>query len=612
MSRRRSLAATLLFAAILTPPSAALATTWSVDRSNALCSDLGPGSEIAPFCTINKARTLATAGDLVLVHPAVYREQVAPSASGVAGLPITYRASGSGVILLGTDDLSDAAGWSTTTTSAWSRSFAPSSAPTQVFVDGDRLALATAAGTTTPGSFFYDAIARILYVDLGGPNPADGHVVEAGARTHGFNIVGRSHIVVEGFDIRRQNNTGMRLASMSSNLQILNNTTSQTGVNGILSDTGVGPIRIEGNEVSTAGSVGIRLLNSNGVELVGNVSHDNGNHGLALQGSAGNLIEGNVSFANARPTVRAANGLDVNGVSPDNVIRANTFFDNQDSGCQVYNGSHNNLVVRNISFRNGDHGFDTNQSTGTRYVSNTSYGNFKDGFSVEGLSTGTTLENNIAMNNGLTTNEFELFVDAGSLPGFASDYNIFHKSVPGTVVKFNLALYATLGGFAGTGNEANGIGADPLFVDAAAGDLRLRIGPAVDSADTATAGFAMPDHDGNGPMDLPGVADTGVGPVTFADRGALERRDFPPEATLQIRKPNGKAPHGVSADASHSGDDDRIVSYTFDFGNGVVIGPQPGSQAAITYRVPGEFTVRVTVVDTAGFSASAKKKVKIR
>ncbi|MGH2687435.1 MAG: right-handed parallel beta-helix repeat-containing protein, partial [Actinomycetota bacterium] len=252
MIRHRSLAATLLFAAILSLPTAALATTWSVDRSNALCSDLGPGSEIAPFCTINKARTLAIAGDLVLVHPAVYREQVTPSASGVAGLPITYRASSSGVILLGTDDLSDATGWSSTTTSAWSRSFAPSSAPTQVFVDGGRLALATGAGTTTPGSFFYDAIARILYVDLGGPNPADGHVVEAGARTYGFSIVGRSHIVVEGFDIRRQNHTGVRFASGSSSLQVLGNTTSQTGVNGILSDAGVGPIRIEGNEVSMA------------------------------------------------------------------------------------------------------------------------------------------------------------------------------------------------------------------------------------------------------------------------------------------------------------------------------------------------------------------------
>src|SRR5262245_64585114 len=125
MIRRRYLAAAPLLVAILALPTAALAATCTVDGDDPLCSDAGPGSDLTPFCTINKARTLAMAGDVVLVRPAVYREQVSPSASGVAGLPITYRASASGVILLGTDDLSDAAGWSSTATSAWSRHFAP-------------------------------------------------------------------------------------------------------------------------------------------------------------------------------------------------------------------------------------------------------------------------------------------------------------------------------------------------------------------------------------------------------------------------------------------------------------------------------------------------------
>jgi PKD repeat protein len=43
-----------------------------------------------------------------------------------------------------------------------------------------------------------------------------------------------------------------------------------------------------------------------------------------------------------------------------------------------------------------------------------------------------------------------------------------------------------------------------------------------------------------------------------------------------------------------------------------VIGPQPGATATHTYSARGTFTVTVTVKDTAGFSSTAQKKVKVR
>ena len=590
----------------------ALAVTWVVDGRHPACSDLGPGDAQSPFCTIGRGATRAAAGDTVMVHPATYREQVTPPSSGAPNLPVTYRASGPEVVILGTDDLSNQAGWSPTATTAWSRPFAPSSTPTQVFVDGARLSLASGSASTTPGSFFYDGVAKVLYVDLGGPNPADGHMVEAGARTYGFSLVGRSHLVIEGFEIHRQNHTGVRFASSSSNLRVLGNTISNTGVNGILSDAGLGAILIEANDVSRAASIGIRLLNSRGVTVSGNLSHDNGNHGIALQGSGGNLIEGNISHSNARPDVRAAAGLDVNGASVGNVIRANTFFANQDSGFQVYNGSNDNLVVRNVSHHNGDHGFDTNKATGTRYVSNTCYGNLKDGFSVEGTSTGTTLANNIAVDNGLESNEFDLFVDAGSVAGFSSDYDIFHKSAPGAVVRFNLVAYATLDDFAAaTGNEAHGTGADPMFVDGESGDLRVGIGPAVDSADSGADGFSMRDQAGSEPVDIPDVDNTGAGSIAYADRGAFELLDPSPVAHLEVTPSSGRAPLPVVASARGSTDNDGIVSYLFDFGDGTSVGPQTQPIATHIYVAPGEFTVTLVVKDTAGQSDSASKTVRI-
>src|SRR5439155_18498376 len=97
---------------------------------------------------------------------------------------------------------------------------------------------------------------------------------------------------------------------------------------------------------------------------------------------------------------------------------------------------------------------------------------------------------------------------------------------------------------------------------------------------------------------------TGRGSITYADRGALEFQptagNQPPVARLTVTPSSGTAPLTVSADASASSDPDRtIASYRFDFGDGTVVGPQPGSAATHTYAA-GRWTCRVTVTDNNG------------
>lgn len=628
MSRQRLIGIVAAFTLILgvatvQAPMALAAGAWWVDNTSPLCSNTGPGTSDTPLCTISAAAARAiNAGDQVMVRPGTYAEQVTVAASGGVGSPITFVASAPGVVVLGTRDLSDAAGWTAAGATAWSRAYAPPSAPRQVFRDDVRLPAAASLAALAAGQFFFDTVARVLYVDAGGPNPADGHTIAAGAQTYGFNLVGRSNVVVDGFRLKRQNNAGVRLSG-SSVVTVQNVTATEAGVNGILLESATSNVTVSGSTVSGSASVGIRLSATTGSRIAANISRTNNFHGISLATSSNNVIEGNESADNRVPAgTNAAAGIDVNTTSPDNVVRGNLTHGNQDSGVQVYSASHRALVIRNISYRNGDHGFDTFASTNVTYLSNTSYGNRMDGFSVEGNATGATLRNNISVDNGLATGEFGIYVDALSATGFSADADIVWNSANATAVKIGLAAYPTLAAYAAaTGQEAQGRGQDPNFVDAANGNFALSANsPAIDAADATVAGFEATDRTGTAAVDDLNVPDTGAGTPAYADRGALERTPLPadpadaaPHAVLVLSTSNGQVPPAatVRADATGSSDVDPtgIASYTFDFGDGTVVGPQAGGTAQHDYTATGVRTVRVTVADSGGATASAQQSV---
>lgn len=596
-------------------PALAASDYW-VDNGNAACSDAGTGTQDAPFCTISAAAKKAVSpGDTVHVMAGTYREQVAVAGSGTAGSPITFVGS-PGTVILGTQSLSDTAGWTQTSTTAWSRPYAPPSAPRQVLVDGTRLAQASSATTTTTGSWFYDSTNKVLYVDMGGDNPANGHVVEAGAQSYGVNIASRSNVVVSGFEMDNQNFDGVRAFS-SSAVTVDQVTATGAGVNGILLDTDQN-VTVSNATVSGSLSSGIRLSGTSGSTVSTSTSHDNGLDGIQLTTSTGDTITGNTTYANVSVSPTATGvGIDVNSSSPNAVVTDNVSHDNQDSGYQAYNGSTGALVARNIAYNNGDHGFDTLSTTGVTYLNNTSYGNNRDGISIEGNSTGASVANNLLIDNGVNRNEFDLYVDPGSVSGLSADYDVMYNHAVQAPVKVNGTIYPTFAAFrSATAFEQNGASYAPGFVNAGNANFALTGGSAaVDSANAGVAGFVTQDAAGNAPTDDPIVPDTGSGTPAYADRGALEFQpsgspsDYAPHAALVLNPPSVAVPPSttVTADAGGSNDADTqgIVSYTYDFGDGTVVGPQGAATATHTYSAPGTYHVVLTVTDGAGLTDTA-------
>jgi parallel beta-helix repeat protein len=391
--------------------------------------------------------------------------------------------------------------------------------------------------------------------------------------------------------------------------------------------TGGQHITLSGLHVSNSGqpaanqtAKGMKIIGTTSSTISGDTVDHNTDSGIYLaQGSTGDTISGNTVYANARGYTRAAPGIDLR--SGGNAVLGNVTHDNEDSGIQLYTGSDSSLVAGNVSYRNGDHGIDDFQAAGERIVGNSVYRNTTAGINLEGGSTGGTVANNISVDNGLSSPRTvgDIRVDAASQTGTAVDSNLVYLHGPGTYYVWGTTNYPSLSAFAtATGQEAHGIQADPRWASPDTGNFQLTAGsPAIDSADSSIAGEQATDIAGTARYDDPAVANTGLGPRGYDDRGAYEApagtTDASPNAALTVTPLSGTSPLQVTANASASTDGDAtpIASYAFDFGDGTSAGPQASASASHTYNTPGTYNVAVTVTDTAGLATTTTKQVAV-
>ena len=573
---------------VLAPALATAAGTFYVDGSSPNCSPNGPGTEANPYCTISAAvAARGGPGTTIYVKPGTYREQVSVTASGTVASPFVIQALGGRVVVDGANDYSGASRWTQDNGNLWVTTNV-AIRPFQVFVDGVRY---VASNSKAPGTFKYDSGKKKLFLNVGGGNPGL-HQVLADARASGFIATGRSYVQIRGFSVAHTQDRGIMLQGNSQN------------------------VTLDRDSVTFSFSYGIHLDGGSAHRVSSCLVSDNGDHGIALtSGTTGAVIEDNECFRNIYPPTRQANGIYVEG-SSSNRFERNRLHDNQDTGFQIQSGSNNNLFLQNLSWKNGDHGFDNLIATGNIHIGGVAWSNTRNGFSVEGGATGTQIIDCISVDNGLTTGETDLLVDAASTAGFVSDYNMFWNSTAVAPIRYSGTSYATVAAFAAaTGKDTHSFGEDPLFTSPATGDFHLRAGSrAIDSGNSGVANWPPFDAEGRVRVDDPATPNTGVGTIAYADRGALEYAvvGIPPVAVLDVTPASGGAPLFVTADGSGSSDPDAsIATYRFDFGDGTIVGPQPGPIATHTYPSVGTFNVRLTVSSSDGGVASTLRTVTV-
>jgi parallel beta-helix repeat protein len=521
----RLAAALLAVAGFSTSTAEGAASTLYVDRASPACSDSGPGSQSQPFCTIGAGAAVVAAGQTVQVASGTYPEAVRVTRAGAAGAPIVF--------------------------------------------------------TSAPGA----------------------DVTLTGA-TDGFALSGASWVTVNGFTITGTVSYGINVSG-GSHVTISNTHVSQSG-----------------HPVQGQIAAGIRLSGVSDSLVSRNVSDHNSDYGIAVVGgSTGVVVSHNQTFNNSRVYERATAGIRIYQ-SVGNTVDGNITHDNQDSGIECYPGANSTLVINNVSYNNGDHGIDNLTAIGERIIGNTVFHNVTAGINVEGGSTGATVANNISVDNGIKSprTHSDIRIEHGSTAGTTVDYDLVHLSTPDTLLIWDSVSYSTLAAFQqASGQETHGVVADPQWRSPGGGDFHLTAGSsAIDSANSGASGAPSVDVEGNGRRDDPGTPDTGAGPRSYDDRGAYEfggsTQDQPPAATLAVTPSAGRAPLQVTADASGSADTDAtpIQSYSFDFGDGSApTGPQAAPTANHTFADPGTFTVTVTVTDTAGLASTVTATVSV-
>jgi LPXTG-site transpeptidase (sortase) family protein len=213
-------------------------------------------------------------------------------------------------------------------------------------------------------------------------------------------------------------------------------------------------------------------------------------------------------------------------------------------GGGMYNENSDATVLRNVTFRGNsasDYGGgmvnDISSPTLTNVTfSNNSASNYGGGmanFFSSPTLTNVTFSGNTASNSGGGMYNFissnptltNVILWGDSAPNGPEIYND-GNSTP------SISYSDIQGGYAGTGN----INADPRFVDAAGGNLRLQLSsPAIDAGNNAAVPSGVTtDLDGNERFeDIPTISDTGSGTPPIVDMGAYEAQDtIPPTVTI--------------------------------------------------------------------------------
>jgi parallel beta-helix repeat protein len=629
-SRRITLPAAVAAATLLGTffawPASATQTTYYVGGSG--CSDSGSGTQAQPFCTISKGAAVATAGQTVIVNPGSYSEQVTVANSGTAGNPVTLKAATAGTVTVtgGTDGF-------------------VVSGKSYVTIDGF-----TVTGTSGIGIKLSSSNNLVVSNNT---VTFSGHQV-SGQNAAGVDLNGVTSSLVTANTSDHNSFYGFHLAGSTTGVTVLRNEASfnaegwQRNANGI--DVVAPGNLVVGNVLHDNEDSGLQFY-TGGDNNVGadNVIYDNGDHGIDDLNVTGGVLTGNTVFHNC------TDGINVEGTSGNYTVENNVAVDN--AVYAAYNGIACSRRVGNIGIYDSapsgtivDHNLVNLTTSGSMYHwGSSSYATltaFQSG-TGQGAHDIQADPKFVSVSTGSDSSGWNLHLQEGSAAidsadsgapseqtadadgkSRVDDPNVANTGV-GSRAYDDRGAYEFQGGGAIVGptavltvNPASGTAPLGVTADASGstagssaitsytfdfGDGSAVVGPQAGATAPHTFSAAGSYTVRVTAKDANGLTGTTTQTVTVSPAGPTG-----PTAALTVSPATGTAPLGVTASASGStAGSSAITSYTFDFGDGTVVGPQAGATASHGYANVGNYTATVTVADANSLTSTATKPVSV-
>ncbi len=161
-------------------------------------NDANPGTRMQPFRSIGRAAEVMTPGDVCLVHRGVYREAVRPGRSGTFEAPLRFlAATGETVTVTGADEVTD---WQMYSGAVYR---AACVSGRQVLIDNLPALPVTGmpeGALRAQGAWWQDTNG-LLYARMPLNDAPATHSVELQTRAWGFDLSGRAHIEIKGFNV---------------------------------------------------------------------------------------------------------------------------------------------------------------------------------------------------------------------------------------------------------------------------------------------------------------------------------------------------------------------------------------------------------------------------
>ncbi len=618
--------------------SAALgASEWTVASNG---SDANDGrSSTTPFRTIGRAATAVNPGDTVRIRGGTYRESVSIARSGTAAAPITFVAwPGETPVIKGSQVV---AGWTVHAGAVWKKPWSVNSQ--QVFVDGAPLqqvgvpstfyAASVSDGSTpytpvgagladvTAGRFWFDAVARTLYVRLVDSGDPNAHLIEASTAQRLLGISG-TNVQVRGLAFRHSATAAYQYGGAAVEL----------GSDCLL----------ERCDVQWCDAAGISPgYQKSRARIIDCIASNNGNLGIGTANAADFLIRGcTLERNNYRRfhTEWQAGGAKITGdswgtiercVVRDNIGMGIWFDycnsggrsiarDNWISGC-VVNGegiivecSRNVLVCNNIATGNERRGIYVSGSSDVTVANNTVVGNHGwAALEVGGMPRAGRTVTGIAVHNNLVVandGRFDVIIvkeNGGDVGVTAFDYNCLWRATGTLALRYAAdsrqgyagTTYASVATWrAATAFSDHCQQAWPRFRDAAAGDYTL-----LDDSPARDAGLGIAAV----ASDRAGLARPQGGAW---DLGAYEIPDAPPVIlAISVPAPVGSGTTSTVA-VTASDDGGAPLNYAWSVAQGdadaVVFADPSAATSLVTFRHAGSFVFAVRVGDAQGNAVS--------